>query len=47
MVAYGPGDAALDHTPDERIQLAEFRQAIDVLESVAGRLASLPLMPTP
>ena len=23
MVAYGPGDAALDHTPDHRIMLVE------------------------
>lgn len=44
MVAYGPGDAALDHTPEERIDLAEFRQAIGILETVAKRLASLPLV---
>jgi acetylornithine deacetylase len=31
MVAYGPGDAALDHTPDEHIDAAEFRRARDVL----------------
>lgn len=43
LVAYGPGDAALDHTPDERIVLAEFTQAVDILEGVARRLASLPL----
>lgn len=47
LVAYGPGDAALDHTPDERIALAEFQQAVDILESVARRLASLPLLATP
>ncbi|MEK6976118.1 MAG: [LysW]-lysine hydrolase [Candidatus Thermoplasmatota archaeon] len=46
LVAYGPGDAALDHTPDERIDLAEFRQAIDILDSVVTRLASLPLAVT-
>jgi LysW-gamma-L-lysine carboxypeptidase len=44
MVAYGPGDAALDHTPEERIELAEFRQAVDILDSVVKRLASLPLV---
>ncbi len=44
MVAYGPGDAALDHTPEERIEFAEFRQAIEVLDSVARRLATLPLV---
>ncbi|NRQ34216.1 M20/M25/M40 family metallo-hydrolase [Nonomuraea sp. NN258] len=31
MVAYGPGDAALDHTPEERLGAAEFRRAKDVL----------------
>lgn len=46
MVAYGPGDAALDHTPDERIALADFTQAVEILESVARRLASLPLLAT-
>ena len=46
MVAYGPGDAALDHTPEERIELAEFRQAVDILDSVVKRLASLPLVAT-
>ncbi|MBL1084099.1 M20/M25/M40 family metallo-hydrolase [Streptomyces actinomycinicus] len=27
MVAYGPGDASLDHTPAEHVSAAEFRQA--------------------
>ena len=31
MLAYGPGDSALDHTPEEHIQLAEYDRAIDVL----------------
>lgn len=31
MVAYGPGDASLDHTPDERISAGEYRQAKAVL----------------
>ncbi len=31
IVAYGPGDSSLDHTPDEHIHLAEFRRAVDVL----------------
>ena len=34
IVAYGPGDSALDHTPDERIQLDEYQRAIDVLARV-------------
>lgn len=38
IVAYGPGDSALDHTPEERIDLGEYARAIDVL---AGTIASL------
>lgn len=34
IVAYGPGDAALDHTPHEHLVLAEYLQAIGVLEGV-------------
>lgn len=33
-VAYGPGDAALDHTPHEHLELAEYLSGIEVL--VAG-----------
>ncbi len=38
IVAYGPGDAALDHTPDEHIVLDEYLRGVRVL---AGVLASL------
>lgn len=31
MVAYGPGDASLDHTPDEHLPAEEFRRAHTVL----------------
>lgn len=34
IVAYGPGDSRLDHTPQEHISIAEYTQAIDVLEAV-------------
>jgi len=34
IVAYGPGDSSLDHTPDEHIQVQEFYQAIEVMEEV-------------
>ncbi len=34
ILAYGPGDSALDHTPDEHIDLDEYLQAIDVLTRV-------------
>ncbi len=34
IVAYGPGDSSLDHTPHEHILLAEYLQAINLLRSV-------------
>jgi [amino group carrier protein]-lysine/ornithine hydrolase len=34
IVAFGPGDSSLDHTPDEHLDLAEYRQAIRVLARV-------------
>ncbi len=40
IVAYGPGDSNLDHTPDEHIKIAEFLRAIDVLTGVLGSLAN-------
>ena len=38
IVAYGPGDSALDHTPDERISLSEYLQSIAILKSVLHTL---------
>lgn len=38
IVAYGPGDSALDHTPEEHIDLDEYRRAIDVLANTLARL---------
>jgi LysW-gamma-L-lysine carboxypeptidase len=38
IVAYGPGDSSLDHTPEEHIEITEYGKAIDVLESVLGVL---------
>ncbi len=37
-LAYGPGNSALDHTPDEHIVLAEYHQAVEVLVAVLKRL---------
>ncbi len=38
IVAYGPGDSSLDHTPAEHINLNEYLQAIKVLRNVLERL---------
>jgi [amino group carrier protein]-lysine/ornithine hydrolase len=38
IVAYGPGDSALDHTPDEHIDLDEYLRAVRVLTSALARL---------
>ena len=40
IVAYGPGDSSLDHTPNEHIALDEYLSSIRVLEQVLWRLAS-------
>jgi [amino group carrier protein]-lysine/ornithine hydrolase len=34
IVAYGPGDSSLDHTPNEHVSIAEYLRAIGVLGSV-------------
>lgn len=39
IVAYGPGDASLDHTPEERIARAEFERGVRVNEAVLARLS--------
>ena len=40
IVAYGPGDSSLDHTPDEHIEIDEYLRAIAVLVRVLQRLAA-------
>jgi len=37
-VAYGPGDASLDHTPEERIVLDDYLKAVRVLTGVLEAL---------
>ena len=40
IVAYGPGDNALDHTPNEHISLSEYWRAIQILEQALRNLIS-------
>ncbi len=44
IVAYGPGDSSLDHTPGEHIDVAEYLKAIEILvvalESIAVECAA-------
>lgn len=37
-LVYGPGDSALDHTPNEHISLADYRKAVDVLGAALEKL---------
>lgn len=41
MAAYGPGNGALDHSDDEYIEIAEFRDAIAILGTAVDELPSL------
>src|SRR5690606_39270707 len=34
IVAYGPGDSSLDHTPEEHLVLDEYLRAIEILKAV-------------
>lgn len=47
IVAYGPGDSALDHTPEEHIHLDEYLRAVNVLATCLERLASDIMVKTP
>jgi LysW-gamma-L-lysine carboxypeptidase len=38
ILAYGPGDSALDHTPFEHISLVEYSKSIAILSQVILRL---------
>ena len=39
IIAYGPGDSALDHTPDEHIDLDEYLLAVNILTSALESLS--------
>jgi LysW-gamma-L-lysine carboxypeptidase len=38
ILAYGPGDSSLDHTPEEHLPLAEYGQAIVVWQHALAAL---------
>jgi LysW-gamma-L-lysine carboxypeptidase len=40
IVAYGPGDSALDHTPNEHLNLDEYWRAVNVLEGTLRAFAA-------
>lgn len=40
VVVYGPGDSSLDHTPNEHLDLNEYKKAVDVLREALVRLVS-------
>ncbi|MFC3477850.1 [LysW]-lysine hydrolase [Halobacterium litoreum] len=40
VATYGPGDSALDHAPDERIDLAAFDRGVEVLTTAAQQLCT-------
>lgn len=40
IVAYGPGDSSLDHTPDEHLSLAEYEKSVAVVRRVIEGLAA-------
>lgn len=48
ILAYGPGDSSLDHTPNEHVSLHEYWQAVQVLAQALRNLSDLlpaPLSP--
>jgi len=40
-VVYGPGDSALDHTPNEHISLDDYKKAVDVLSAMLEKLTAV------
>ncbi len=40
IVAYGPGDSALDHTPNEHLQLDEYWKAVNVISHTLAAYAA-------
>jgi len=40
ILAYGPGDSSLDHTPEEHVPLQEYWRAVLVLEEALRAFAA-------
>ena len=40
-VVYGPGDSALDHTPNEHINLEDYQKAVEVLSAALEKLSAV------
>ncbi|MBX7236129.1 MAG: [LysW]-lysine hydrolase [Caldilineales bacterium] len=40
IIAYGPGDSTLDHTPDEHVEIAEWERGVAVLAEALRRLTA-------
>ncbi len=47
VVAYGPGDSSLDHTPYEHISVQEYTRAIDILTRVLHLLSATSAVAAP
>lgn len=43
IVAYGPGDSALDHTPNEHLPLDEYWKAVNVIGHTLAAFSGHPL----
>ena len=41
IVVYGPGDSALDHTPNENISIEEYARAVKVVKETLQKLTKL------
>lgn len=46
VLAYGPGDSTLDHTPDERLEIAEYLRSIGVIEGAIRATQAIPAQVT-